>query len=573
MARQAYPDLPLYRYDWTPLREGAMRDALSAVALRGPEAAAGAEMGLAGKTLTIVADEGPVLSYRFTGPSELTLMEAGGQPIKTGYGAFTFEKVTLFAHLIPGTLRGYAVVADHETGLATIVELWFGGEPRPREVSREIYHGYVRTGDGPPPAARHEATSRIEGKGLFWTDSRGHETIEFYVSTIYTHVVDRTRLDGRTGYSFPADYIRITEGIYLFTRIEAEFSGIMTLQIVDLNGLRQAGLRLGFDGLDQLEYHMFTGKAEWIGQISRFTAFGDVSGNPLKAPGDEKGARAVYRPLATMDKLTPAEVDAVAARTSHAFTEPSAMAGHGLPPSGKLAGRAFTLRYDDGLRMDYRFESADSLRWRMNDGPWTTTRYNAWEGPPGVFIFGHFLTGTPGHDGHMVTVDLEAGLATLFRGYLNTPYIANEAWAETSFGVAVGEGIPDPGARRHGFTDELLGRCMTWSYSPGLTSMHLYSSPNTISWIIFTPSGHGGMQWSGPGDYVKIRDGLYFVYWREDACNGALGTILINMNTMHDSGIDYHCDKKELKLGPVGAYARHAGRFDIARFYNGKDKA
>jgi hypothetical protein len=66
---------------------------------------------------------------------------------------------------------------------------------------------------------------------------------------------------------------------------------------------------------------------------------------------------------------------------------------------------------------------------------------------------------------------------------------------------------------------------------------------------------------------VKLRDDLYFLYWLEEACNGTLGTIVVNLRTMHDAGFDYHCGDQGLTLGPVGAQARHAGRFDIARFH------
>jgi hypothetical protein len=117
----------------------------------------------------------------------------------------------------------------------------------------------------------------------------------------------------------------------------------------------------------------------------------------------------------------------------------------------------------------------------------------------------------------------------------------------------------------------MLGRALTWNYAPGLTSMHLYSTPRTVSWIIFTESGAGGMQWSGPGDFVKIRDGLYFCYWLEEACNGTLGTILVNMRTMHDAGIGYHCGPEGLSMSQIGAHARHAGQFDVARFFKGRD--
>ncbi|MBS1239637.1 MAG: Molybdenum cofactor biosynthesis protein, partial [Proteobacteria bacterium] len=137
----------------------------------------------------------------------------------------------------------------------------------------------------------------------------------------------------------------------------------------------------------------------------------------------------------------------------------------------------------------------------------------------------------------------------------------------TLFGKLESAGVPDPGNERHGYTKEMLGRAITYNYSPGLTSMHLYSTPKTTSWIIFTPQGSGGLEWCGSGAQVKIRDGLYFLYWIEEACNGTLGTILINMRTMHDAGIGYHCGTEGLSMSQVGAQCRHAGRFDVERFF------
>jgi hypothetical protein len=138
------------------------------------------------------------------------------------------------------------------------------------------------------------------------------------------------------------------------------------------------------------------------------------------------------------------------------------------------------------------------------------------------------------------------------------------------FGVVEMEGIIPPLYRRHQFTDEMVGRAITWEYSPGITSMHLYSTPHTASWTIFTESGAGGMAWSGISTFVKIREGLYFTCWLEEACNGVLGTILVNMHTMHDAGISYKCNKDGLNMHAVGALGRHAGKFDVARFYQVK---
>nr|WP_250890188.1 MoaF N-terminal domain-containing protein [Sphingobium nicotianae] len=247
------------------------------------------------------------------------------------------------------------------------------------------------------------------------------------------------------------------------------------------------------------------------------------------------------------------------------------MATNGVPPVEALACREFTLRYDDGPAIDYRVKDAETLSWRMAGGAWTEARYQAWESMPGVILFGHLLDGMPNHDGHMIVADFDAGLATCFNGTLKGPYFANEACARTLFGVVVGQGVPAPGTLRHQRTREMLGRALTWNYAPGLTSMHLYSTPQTVSWIIFTDSGAGGMAWSGPGDFVKIRDGLYFCYWLEDACNGTLGTILINMRTMHDAGIGYHCGMEGLSMSQIGAHGRHAGKYDVTRFFAGRE--
>jgi hypothetical protein len=282
-----------------------------------------------------------------------------------------------------------------------------------------------------------------------------------------------------------------------------------------------------------------------------------------------KGYRRVYRPLQTMAKLDKAGVDA-ACKKVNAFPPRSQMAGNSLPVSGYMVGKTFTLRYDHGPVMEYRVSSPEELEWRKPGGSWTKARYQAFEVAPGVISFGHLLEGEPDHDGHMVAADFDQGLVTCFNGHLNTPYFANEAGCRTYFGVIEMDGMVPPKYRRHRFTDELLGRALSWNYQPGLTSMHLYSTPHSMSWIIFTDSGGGGTEWSGPAGYVKLRDELYYLYWLEEACNGTLGTIVVNMRTMHDAGIDYNCGTRGLNIGPVGAHARHAGRFDIQRFYSVK---
>ncbi len=570
IARKAYPDVPLFRYPYSELTKAQVAAKLDVAAQGGPGHKGTLDgAGLEGKTLRFVSDGGPSWSWAFGPNNRVTL--AG----KTaGYGALDLEQVTLVAHLVPGSAKAFALVWDRVSNLATVFELWFGDGPAPtaREVNRAVWHGYVDT-PGDAPDERHQPTLRTEGRALSWTEDTGLRTIDYYCSVSYTHWVELDRLSEGRGYSAPADYIFLTEDKYAVARVEAEFSGLFNLIVYDANTLQSVGLRLGFDGLDNLEYYMFRGAGEWLGQNARFEKLGDFSAEPLKIENGKKGERRIYRPLETMDRMTPAEIDAaVAAGNVHVFDKPSAMAGNGTAPSAALAGRTFAIAYDGGPAMEYRVKGAETLDWRK-DGPngwgnWTEARYNAWEMMPGAFIFGHLLEGEKNHDGHIVVVDFDAGLATAFHGYLNTPYIANEAGAETLFGKLVGEGIADPGRKRHERTRDLLGRAFTWEYSPGLNSMHLYSTPNTTSWIIPTPDGHFATEWSGSGDFIKIRDQLYFARWQEEACNGTLGTILINMRTMHDAGIGYHMGKRGgLSLSAVGAPSRHAGKIDVDRFF------
>ena len=573
-----YPEKQMHRIAYTKLTKEQIAAQLDPAAARGPTCVSPLATDFAGESLKIVTDDGPALEYKFASNTELSLAEDGGKAIHAGFGALEMDHICLFTHMIPGTQRGYTVVVDRKSRLATVIELWFSGYEDNREVQRQIYYGYI-DGGGDVPKTRHEPTDRLEGRGYHWRQDTGMETLEYYPSAGYSHFVELSRTGGELGFCAPSDYVKLDNDFFVYTRTECEFSGTFTAYVIDMNRTEQMGLRLGFDEGDNLQYYLFRGHGDIVGQIARFEKFGDYSGDPIPGPKGQdgkpvKGGRGVYRPTKTMEKLTQEQVAKVVKEKSAAFPDRTAtggaagMAMNALPANDFLAGKTFTLRYDNGPVMEYKVDSADQLNWRMDGkGEWTKARYQAYEVAPGLFLFGHLLEGAPNHDGHIMAVDFHQGLVTCYNGFLNTPYFANEAGARTLFGVLEMDGIQPPMYRRHGRTTEMLGRCITYSYAPGLTSMHLYSTPNTASWIIFTPDGHGGMEWSGPADFVKIRDGIYFMCWLEEACNGTLGTILLNLNIMHDAGIGYFCGSKGLDMSQIGAIVRHAGKFEVDKYF------
>jgi hypothetical protein len=573
-----YPKKQMHRITYTKLGKEQIAAQFDPIAERGPSCTSPLASDFAGESLNIVTDGGPALRYKFASNTKLSLTENGGKAAHAGFGALESDRICLLSHMIPGSQRGYAVVIDRKSKLATVIELWFSGYEDNREVQRQIYYGYVDHGDQ-APKGRHEFTDRLEGRGYHWRQDSGMETLEYYPSAGYSHFVELSRTGGELGYCAPSDYVKLDDDFLLYTRTECEFSGTFTAYVIDMNRTQQMGLRLGFDETDNLHYYLFRGHGDIVGQIARFEKFGDYSGNPIPGPNDKdgkpiKGGRRVYRPLKTMDKLSSEEVARIVKEHSTAFPAQlttggaAGMSVNALPANDFLAGKTFTLRYDNGPVMEYKVDSADQLNWRADGkGDWIKARYQAYEVAPGLFLFGHLLEGAPNHDGHIIAADFHQGLVTCYNGFLNTPYFANEAGARALFGVLEMDGLQPPMYRRHGRTTEMLGRCITYSYAPGLTSMHLYATPNTVSWIIFTPDGHGGMEWSGPGDFVKIRDGIYFMYWLEEACNGTLGTILLNLNIMHDAGIGYHCGSHGLNMSQIGAVVRHAGKFDVDRYF------
>jgi hypothetical protein len=579
-----YPSEPKHRFPYTPLTEAQIGEKLKA-AVAGPPSKSPYSSALAGKTLRVVTDAaptpehpGPTLEYRFGTSRDLSVAVNDAASVNTGYGALELKQLLLISHMVPGTQKGYHVIIDQHTNLATVFEVWFSGYERNREVQRQVYYGYVDTG-GEAPVERHGITNRLEGKGFYWKQDNDVESLDFFCSVIFSNFIELTRAGGELTFAGPSDYIMINDHQFIYSRVEAEFSGIMTLYVLDLFGMMQAGVRLGFDEQDALEYYMFTGRGELTGQIATFEVFGNngeeiAYGNRVRPtkPGD----RLVYRPLKTFPVMTDDEVREQVLKHAHAFGDgagsgATGMGGYKSEVIEKLVGKTLTVKMDyNGPSIEYRFDAIRKLRWRYaGDRNWREAFYEAYEPDEDLYFFAHLLDAEFPRSCAMVALDMKNGLSTLVKGTTGTPYRNNETTPTFYFGVFEMEGITPARYHRHGWTDELVGEAVTWNYqrgNPGLTSMHLYATPHTYSWVIFMPDGAMGMQWSSPGWYVKLRDDVFIMAWVEEACNGTLGVICYNRRTMHDAGFGYHVGPNGLSLSVVGARARHAGKFNIEKY-------
>ena len=560
--------VPMHRFKYTKLSPEQIGKKLGPT-VAGPKSVSGYSGVLAGKSLRIVTDNGPVLNYRFRDKNRLSLAVDGGRSVSTGYAALPLKQVVFFSHMVPRTQTGYNVIIDQATNLATVIEVWFSGYQDNREVQRQIYYGYVEKSGTAAPKERHHLTNRVEGKGFHWQQDNGIETLEFYPSIISSSFVELTRLGDGLCYCATSDYVKINDNLFIYDRTECEFSGIFTLYVMDLFSLQQVGMRLGFNETDSLEYYVFNGSGEVIGQLAILEPFNDhgekVDLGPNRKPSGKKGE---YRPLLTFPYMTDEEVYQAGLKHSSIFADEGNMGGNTLPLSDLLVGKELTVRYDDGGPVwEYRFDDMKNLRWR-NEGEkeWHQEAYRAFESDDDLIFFGHMHSGTKPAQCKKVVLDFATGLTTCVNSRMGTEYRGNEVSYKFTFGVIEMKDLEAPRYWRHTFTDELNGQAYSWSYSDNMTSMHTYATPHSSSWTIYLGNQELGMQWSAPCQYAKIRDGIYLFSLVEEACNGAQTTVLINTMAMHDCGFGFSGGQRGLRLGTIGAIARHIGHYDVDRF-------
>lgn len=584
----------MHRFQHTKLTREQI-DKKLATAKTGPECASEYSDVLVGKSMKIVTDTGPVLEYTFKDKNTLSLIEDGDGSVECGYGVLTLKQVVFLSHMIPGTQKGHCITIDHKSGLATVIEVWFCGYEDNREVQREIYYGYIDTGKD-DPAERHHITNRISGKGFHWTDDRGNETLEFFPSVTYSSFVELTRHNSDLTFCAPSDFIQIDENIFLYDRIECEFSGIMTMYIVDLFSLDQVGVRLGFNEKDELEYYIFRGTGKITGQITQFHLFDDHGKNivyemnmpplpegvepppPPPAPESLKGFRPVYRPFKDHPPLPEERVNEIVKQSPAPFSDAgimdSGMSGNKMPLSDYLVGKELTVRYDNGPVWKYKFDEIKKLRYCCEDkGTWHEEPYEAFEPAEDMIAFCNPRSNKRPHESVYIVLDLENGLTTCVNSKLGSEYMANEVSQEVLFGIIEMDGIKAPDNIRHDFTNELVGSSFAWAYSDFMTSIHVYTTPSSYTWTIFYKNNVPGMMWSSPCKYVKLRDEVYLFTWIEEACNGSQGTMVFNKNTMHDCGCFYgvneigHAPPSGLTLGSFGALSRHSGYYDVKSYF------
>jgi hypothetical protein len=380
----------------------------------------------------------------------------------------------------------------------------------------------------------------------------------------------------------------VDDNLFIYDRTECELSGIMTMYAVDLFAETQAGMRLGFNEKDELEYYLFRGTGEVVGHLARLEPFGEhgekTGLGPRPKPGESvanpKGQRTAYRPARTFPHMSEEEMHQAAEKSTMAWNPDSPRAqlsivSANIPPlSNLLVGREFTLRYDnEGPVWEYRVVDTKTLHWRNKNEPqWHQETYRAFAADEKLVFFAHMHSGSRPRASVKIALDLLNGLTTCILSKMGTEYYGNEVSYRVIFGVSEMEGVEPPKYIRHKFTDELVGHGFTRSWSDTMTSMHLYATPHSAAWTIYTDDQTLGLQWSAPCIYVKLRTGVYLFNLVEEACDGIETSIVMNNKTMRVCGFEFQGGSGGVDLSVEGAIARSIGSYDVKRFFELKAK-
>ena len=541
------------------------------------------------------------LEYEFLDARTLRCTE-NGQRYEAPYGAMALGEVVLFSHLVPGTDRGWHCVLDRRSGALTAFETWFGTEVAlgvdhspngapplgkgyvAREVQRQYSFGWADFGNNEAPEKRHGTTNRLEGRGLHWRYSTGYEILSFFPSVICATVVELGDRAGGITVAHPTDFLRIDDEFYILCRSEVEFSGRLWLELVNFMDMTAVGLELGIGADDAFVYRFHTAALDLTGDCAHLESVTDYGEAllPAASAGTGRGARYAYRPKNFRKPADHADALRLCREHSAILADGAAnimAAKNGLPPSDLLVGKRFTVRPDGAphtaspwagdraVSYEYDVLSADRLRVRINGGDWQEEKYVCFEPARGIAFFSHMVTGDPDFANLTQAVDFTDGLSTTIRAQIGCWHSGWEVGSRVEFGtIEYGDLVP-PFARRHHFTDELVGRCYSWSYSKMLNSIHVYSSPESYSWTIFRPDGSGGPTWSSPCYYIKLRSDAYILQWVEENCNGKQGLVVINPRLLHDGGFFFGVGTDGLSLNTTGAYGRELGRCDILKYF------
>ena len=152
------------------------------------------------------------------------------------------------------------------------------------------------------------------------------------------------------------------------------------------------------------------------------------------------------------------------------------------PRCFELEGKTFRFVVDTGegagtytLKVTGRTE----LEWSKDGGAPKTETYECRKSDDDTYLLTYCIAGLEPRENHTWVVDMENELVTFLRCAMGEnplyPYLVESHFG---FGYIALEGKAHTDVRRHGFTNDLTGTCVRWTYGHMLSTVHVYHDPH-----------------------------------------------------------------------------------------------
>ncbi len=250
------------------------------------------------------------------------------------------------------------------------------------------------------------------------------------------------------------------------------------------------------------------------------------------------------------------------------------------PKCFELSGKQFRFIMDTGeetgdITLDFKDET--TVAFSVQNGKRAgEAKYECRKGDDWTYLVTYCLYDP--RENHTFVIDREQGLVTFLRCPMGEnpyyPYLIDSHW---TFGYIYEEGKEHKDYRRHGFTDDVVGTGIKWTYGHELSTVHCYYSSNwyrigypkdeirTKEQAEQNNSFREAMAaLPGPDEpayYVKIKEGMYLVSVTEQNMEKILADklgfrsdtlcFLDNWNRMYSVGRGYGTWTREGQDGEI----------------------
>ncbi len=239
------------------------------------------------------------------------------------------------------------------------------------------------------------------------------------------------------------------------------------------------------------------------------------------------------------------------------------------PHCFELAGRELKLCMDNGYDYILRFDRK-TVTWGKEGEEPRTDEYVCLKAEDETYFINAEITGVTPRLGLTLILDDENALVTVITGRQGMnpkfPYLV-EIGAE--FGAVEIPGKP-LNEKRHGYTTDMIGRAVLWTYSPDFCIIHAYTTERYYNVTLPEPdheptpkeiednkamaeSFKGYKDPTEPALYIRIKDGIYVFAFAEQNLEKFTGPLtrgnslafLMNFKRMYDVGRSFGTNAKQ----------------------------